>query len=239
MIHPWIALFVSHLAGDFLLQPGSWIHHKSRYGAKSAYLYLHAIIHGLLFWLLMGLPKTTPELMAVGVLVVSHFFIDWWKISRSNSHMGFRYFAVDQAAHGVVLFGIALSLDGNLFSITNMNWNDLVLMIGSIIGVTTASSHTIQALMRRWNLPEGNPGDSLKDAGKFIGYIERFLVFFFVIKGIWTAVGFLLAAKSVFRFSDLSRAKDRKLTEYILIGTLTSFGLGIAWGVVFLWLSKI
>ena len=41
------------------------------------------------------------------------------------------------------------------------------------------------------------------------------------------AVGFLLAAKSIFRFGDLKEAHDIKLTEYVLIGTLLSFGIAI------------
>ncbi len=49
--------------------------------------------------------------------------------------------------------------------------------------------------------------------------------------------GFLIAAKSIFRFGDLSKAKDRKLTEYILIGTLLSFGIAIACGVAYNYLS--
>jgi hypothetical protein len=48
----------------------------------------------------------------------------------------------------------------------------------------------------------------------------------------WQAIGFLIAAKSVFRFGDLSQSKDRKLTEYILIGTLLSFGIAITTGLV-------
>jgi len=48
----------------------------------------------------------------------------------------------------------------------------------------------------------------------------------------------LIAAKSVFRFGDLSRAKDRKLTEYILIGTFLSFGLAIAIGLGYLYAIK-
>ncbi|TVR27761.1 MAG: DUF3307 domain-containing protein, partial [Balneolaceae bacterium] len=39
-----------------------------------------------------------------------------------------------------------------------------------------------------------------------------------------------LAAKSIFRFGDLTRSKDRKLTEYILVGTLLSFLIAIATG---------
>lgn len=69
--------------------------------------------------------------------------------------------------------------------------------------------------------------DSLLNAGWYIGVLERLFVFTFVVLNYWAGIGFLLAAKSVFRFGDLSRAKDRKLTEYILIGTLISFGLAI------------
>jgi len=45
----------------------------------------------------------------------------------------------------------------------------------------------------------------------------------------------LIAAKSIFRFSDLSRSKDRKLTEYVLIGTLLSYGLAIMIALGALW----
>ena len=58
-------------------------------------------------------------------------------------------------------------------------------------------------------------------------------MFVFIITNEWQAVGFLLAAKSVFRFGNLQEAKDRKLTEYILIGTLLSFGIAIITGMGF------
>ena len=70
--------------------------------------------------------------------------------------------------------------------------------------------------------------ESLSNAGKYIGILERLFVLMFVLAGHWEAVGFLLAAKSVFRFGDLKESKDRKLTEYILIGTLLSFGIAIS-----------
>jgi len=69
--------------------------------------------------------------------------------------------------------------------------------------------------------------ESLENAGKYIGILERLLVFLFIATQHWEGVGFLIAAKSIFRFSDLTESKDRKLTEYILIGTLLSFGLAI------------
>jgi hypothetical protein len=86
-------------------------------------------------------------------------------------------------------------------------------------------------------LEEDDNTSSLENAGKYIGMLERLFVFVFIITNQWQAIGFLLAAKSVFRFGDLSNAKDRKLTEYILIGTLLSFGLAIAIGLLFQYAS--
>jgi hypothetical protein len=48
-----------------------------------------------------------------------------------------------------------------------------------------------------------------------------------------------LAAKSIFRFGDLKESKDVKLTEYILIGTLLSFGLGILCAIVYKYFAEI
>jgi len=62
--------------------------------------------------------------------------------------------------------------------------------------------------------------------------LERLLIFTFVVTGHWEAIGFLIAAKSVFRFGDLKESKERKLTEYILIGTLLSFGIAMITGII-------
>lgn len=74
--------------------------------------------------------------------------------------------------------------------------------------------------------------ESLINAGKYIGILERLFVFTFIVTGHWEAIGFLMAAKSIFRFGDLKESKDRKLTEYILIGTLLSFGIATATGLI-------
>ena len=92
----------------------------------------------------------------------------------------------------------------------------------------------MKTIFLKWNinkLIESN--ESLKDAGKYIGILERILVFVFIITDHWEAVGFLITAKSVFRFGDLKESKNRKLTEYILIGTLISFGIAILIGLLY------
>lgn len=63
--------------------------------------------------------------------------------------------------------------------------------------------------------------------GKTIGRWERLLIFLFVLAGAPTAIGFLVTAKSILRFGEIKNAESQKEPEYILIGTLMSFGFAL------------
>lgn len=62
--------------------------------------------------------------------------------------------------------------------------------------------------------------------------MERFLILTFILTETMEGIGFLLAAKSIFRFGDLNKAQELRTTEYILIGTLTSFVIAISIGLI-------
>ncbi|MBA3073294.1 MAG: hypothetical protein FP831_06845 [Anaerolineae bacterium] len=72
------------------------------------------------------------------------------------------------------------------------------------------------------------PVEGLKEGGKMIGWLERLLIFVFVLTGQYAGVGFLIAAKSVFRFGELKESENRKEAEYIIIGTFISFLFALA-----------
>jgi hypothetical protein len=98
----------------------------------------------------------------------------------------------------------------------------------------------MKLFISQWNVSEySTPENSLHKAGTYIGMLERLFIFIFIVIGRWEVIGFLLAAKSVFRYGDLSKAGDRKLTEYILIGTLLSFGLAMLIGITYTYLVQI
>ena len=63
------------------------------------------------------------------------------------------------------------------------------------------------------------------DRGRMIGFLERGLIYAFVLGGHYDAVGFVLVAKS---FANFRHIGDRASLEYVLIGTLMSTGLAIA-----------
>lgn len=56
----------------------------------------------------------------------------------------------------------------------------------------------------------------LEKAGLWIGSLERFLTYSFMLGGYMEAIGFLLAAKSIFRFGEIRDPRNREETEYIL-----------------------
>jgi hypothetical protein len=99
--------------------------------------------------------------------------------------------------------------------------------------MTMPTSLLIERIFRQWstNVPDYT---GLPNAGKWIGYIERILIVTFVATHNFSAVGFLITAKSVFRFSDIKNSSDFRLTEYVLLGTLFSFAIAIIGGLLLL-----
>jgi hypothetical protein len=61
--------------------------------------------------------------------------------------------------------------------------------------------------------------------GQVIGYLERILIFALVLVDQWTAIGFILTAKSVARFKKLEK---QEFAEYYLLGTLASTLVALA-----------
>lgn len=84
-------------------------------------------------------------------------------------------------------------------------------------------SVTMSLFRAKWREGNSLDGISLQNAGMWIGYIERALILTFVLIESYELIGFLLEVKSIFRFGELNNAKDIKITEYVLIGTFTSF----------------
>ncbi|HHN47379.1 MAG TPA: DUF3307 domain-containing protein, partial [Bacteroidales bacterium] len=155
--------------------------------------------------------------------------IDIAKIYFQNEHRKTRWFIADQFLHLMLVFGLWYWWMEYPAIIARAAYSiRLWVYVTAIFFLSFPTGIIMKELLSSWSetLFEGSD-ESLADAGKFIGILERLLVFTFIVTGHWEGVGFLLAAKSIFRFGDLKESKDRKLTEYILIGTLLSFGIAI------------
>ena len=74
----------------------------------------------------------------------------------------------------------------------------------------------------------------LRNAGKFIGWLERALVTTFVVAGYPEGIGLLLAAKTIARYPELKNDQAHHFAEYFLVGTFTSFSMALIAGFILL-----
>ncbi|MBX2964673.1 MAG: DUF3307 domain-containing protein [Cyclobacteriaceae bacterium] len=233
----FVKLILAHCIGDFLLQPKSWVTEKENRKAKSLKLYLHILIHGLLVMLVLWDCK--QWLLAVWVMVL-HGIIDALKLYAQKENNKAQWFLTDQALHIISIAALWIVFFKPELNFTAWYENaGFWIYAAALLFITMVSGIVVRELMHNWSKALNDKEDeSLNDAGKYIGMLERLFVFAFVVTGNWEGIGFLLAAKSVFRFGDLKESKDRKLTEYILIGTLLSFAIAIAAGMLVLKLTE-
>ncbi len=230
-----VKLILAHLLGDFLLQPYKWVKAKEEKKLAAWQLYLHILIHLVL---IMFLAFDAAFLKWAIIIAAAHLIIDAGKVYLMTENTKRLYFFLDQSAHFLVIVFIWFIYEGNTFHIQDINYTYILLLITAIYILTTPISIAIKYFISKWTPHDGKKVDeeSLAEAGKYIGILERLFVFGFIITNHWEAIGFLLAAKSIFRFGDLKEAKDLKLTEYVLIGTLVSFGVAMLVGYVYNWL---
>jgi len=226
----FIKLILAHLIGDFVLQPVKWVIHKESNKVKSKYLYLHILTHFLCYTILLWDPSLWKIILIVSF---SHLIIDLLKLYTDSFFKNKSIpFFIDQTLHVLVIYCCAYYADLYEHTITlytNLDWS----LITAIVFVTYPSSIIMAKVLEGMSNQIETDHKSLPNAGKYIGIIERLFVLIFIVIGRWEVIGLLIAAKSVFRFNDLKERNNRKLTEYILIGTLVSFGLAILAGLLY------
>ncbi len=229
----FLKLLLAHMIGDFLLQPKSWVRDKEEKKIASKYLYFHVLLH---FVVAMVLLWDIDYWKLVLLITISHYLIDLAKIYATPwfENRGIPFF-IDQLLHLVVLYGC--SYYGDLLGhsrelLEQIDWA----LVTATVFVTFPSAVIMEKLLERMSRQIELDHESLSNAGKYIGIIERLFVLTFLVLGRWEAIGLLITAKSVFRFNDLKESNNRKLTEYILIGTLLSFGIAMGTGLLYTYL---
>jgi hypothetical protein len=222
----FIGFIITHTIIDFYFQPIAWVNDKEQNKWKSKKLLAHSLLHSAAACL--PIIMVTSDLRSIFCLVIiiggSHWLIDLLKVKLGKD---LRFFILDQVLHILVLMAIALhATEINLNLLFTNIMNELSLTHGLIILayllILKPSSIIISKILAKYSPIDVGENKGLLSGGEIIGYLERLLILTFVIKGQYAVIGFILAAKSIFRFGDLNKAKDQKLTEYILLGSLLS-----------------
>lgn len=220
-----LRLLLAHVVGDFYLQPARWIEDRGVKQWRSMWLYIHGIVHALAAWCALG---TLSEWRTVAFIGAVHVLVDMGKSYADPRGRSAACFLADQTLHvGALMIVVHWASPAGIEAVWNTPPQSMPILAIALaaLGLARPVGFFVQTFTRRWDEQLGDRTDNLPGAGMWIGVIERLMVLVFVLIGAVDAIGFLLAAKSVFRFGDLRDDKDRKRTEYVLVGTLLSFSI--------------
>ena len=223
---------VAHLLADFTFQPQKWCDKKERELISKEHVY-HVLVVFTFSWILsFHVSFWWASLLIAG----SHFGLDILKSFLYKRKFGHKYlFFIDQAFHFIMLVSVVY-----LFSkMKNIDFpititTNIAFMVLALIACTSPSNVFIKKFMESKGIIHKSKSENeLLKAGRLIGSLERLISFILILFDQFAAVGFIIAAKSILRFRDTQTAK----TEYLLIGTLLSFGIAITLGISYILLK--
>lgn len=245
----FMALLLAHLLADFPLQPDWIVRNKGR---NPWALGLHGLVHWSLAWtclLLFGsahfLSWRTQALVA-GYLA-AHLLIDELKYSlnaRGVLENNALTFSADQVLHVLTIAITTFALAENKPNLVSEAAKvllsarlPLLEIVTVYLGVVVSGGYLIRYLTKGFRSAMGdkaNGGDpaakpELKNAGLYIGYLERLLILTAILTKSATLVGLILTGKSIARLPEF---KKPSFAEYFLIGTLLSVFLAVLGGLL-------
>lgn len=226
-----IPLLTAHFLADFILQTDEDVKQKQNILVFGK----HIVFITSLSYLLVGY---WSDFIVPLVILISHTSIDLLK--RAVKKNSITIFIIDQFAHLLVIFGLSNYLQNKLTQETiNLFWfniwgsfytQTLVIIISTIL-ITKVSSIVISFIIKPFQAKifnaENNNNDEIK-TGRVIGYLERIIILVLFLADLPAVVGFLITAKSILRYAEIKNERDKVMVEYVLIGTLLSFAIGIS-----------
>jgi len=218
--------FTAHLLADFIFQPQSWCLLKEKRSFSKTHFY-HAVIVFVCSWVLSF---SVSFWWAALLIALFHLIFDLFKsYVFQKKFWKNKLFFIDQAFHLAVITGIVYWFSQNQqpdsqFFISN----NVIFIIFALIACSKPANIFIRKFMDANDILPMNE-NTLLNAGRIIGSLERIISFILIAFNQFAAVGFIIAAKSILRFKDLDTAK----TEYVLIGSLLSFGIAILLGITY------
>ena len=225
MAETFIALLAAHLVADFPLQPNGLIRRKRNLFILAG----HVLV--VLALAILALGSAPPVLLAI--LVGTHLVMDAVKVYALPDTLW--AFLTDQGVHLAVIAGLAVQYPG---AMAEGWWTGLpagghgLYLAGLTLASGLIASLPMGAILIRLGTAGfmaqiAKPIDGLTHGGFYIGILERSLIMLFIFIGQPAGVGLLMAVKSILRFGEVKEPGERKMAEYIIIGTFMSFAWGL------------
>lgn len=232
--HLFLSLFTAHLIGDFVMQTRYDVLYKQHLPV----LFKHAFTVAILSWLFSGSMELWVILPWIGI---THAATDYVKAVYGDA-LGepFGMFLLDQAVHIAVIILTAFAVPALfvyesvwMVMFGNQFIQAMIIISGVILAVRVAGIVIGIWIGPMLQMMDEQVREQFKRSSSIIGQMERLLIFFFVFTGLYSGVGFLLAAKALFRMGTLMDTSRRYESEYVITGTLISF----TWALIFSWLA--
>jgi len=219
---------IAHLFLDYFFQTDKLAQQKNSAGFKTSFLYWHALV---CFFLSLLFSLQISFGFAALLIAVTHLLLDGFKPALArNKFTGPYVYFLDQALH-LIIIAIVVFLFHKWHGITlawdiRINFRYMLMVTGYLICLKPANIF-IKEVFRATGIQVSSDNE-MPNAGKVIGVLERILTLTLIIVYQYSAVGFLIAAKSILRY----RPDETLKTEYVLIGTMLSFGIAVIAGIV-------
>jgi len=224
MMETLLSLLAAHVLGDFVFQTDT----MSRQKRNLLVLLGHVLIVTALSLLLLG-NLHGPIVLTLFAL---HLLIDAIKVYLVGDTLP--SFLLDQGLHLLVILVLAAIFPG---AFSDGWWpillsgdqlpvflRGLALLTGLVLAIPAGGILVGKATQPLMAELDGGTLSGLASGGRLIGYLERGLVLLFMLINEPTGIGFLIATKSILRFGEIKDHGQRKVAEYIIIGTFLSFG---------------
>lgn len=226
-----ILLFAAHFIGDFYAQPNAWVTCRNNHHIRSKGLWQHCGVHLILNSLVFSIAGESfiTSILAILTITLSHFIIDVLKSYQKSTLLTF---LLDQLAHIIVItlvwvLTLSISVPEILAFTKQLITPQSLIIAMAYLLVCKPASIVISLTLKKHTEEIEDGGTGLVAAGAWIGYLERILTLSFMFMGQFAGIGFLVATKTIFRFGDLTKSDDMKLTEYMMLGTLLSYAIAL------------
>lgn len=232
----FLLFLIGHVLVDFYLQTTKLALEKDLYPSK---LLKHSLIY-MLTMIVIIIPVMSIELLLWAIIIgLVHFAVDLIKflLKRKftfSSKLDTSVFFINQLVHLFTVFVAVVCIYHFSVSIEYLNWfanmighvqtdfQSILSWVLVILTIMTPFSIIIKKVLFHYKPTDDDDDehDGHPNAGALIGILERLIILILLSVGQYSAIGFVLTAKSIARYNKM--ADDPKFSEYYLLGTLLS-----------------
>lgn len=228
-------LVLGHVLADFAFQTKQMVAGKHRI---RPWLFHVGVVFAAQSLLLVPILPVTGVLV-IAALAITHGIIDWAKSSiqkRTNRQLW--PFLADQALHAASLIIAWQALKKTPLNEWPSWWPNVdaaepALVLAAFIFNGIGAGALVRALLADFGPVQDR--DGVQGAGFLIGVLERWLILTLALVGQWSAIGLVVAAKSLVRMDRFH--DDKSFAEYYLLGTFSSLLLAIGSALLVQWVG--